>query len=102
MMDVVAIVLGSILLLTGFVSCFLPLLPGPVVSYAALRWNLLNTVLFPKSRVSRIGTSDSAHPRVVRPNSSSLMAPNVILESEYPDRLSSIFMFMSSRGNSAE
>ena len=36
MMDVVAIVLGSILLLTGFVSCFLPLLPGPVVSYAAL------------------------------------------------------------------
>lgn len=36
MMDVVAIALGTILLLTGLVSCFLPLLPGPVVSYAAL------------------------------------------------------------------
>ena len=36
MMETLAIALGALLLLTGLVSCFLPLLPGPVVSYAAL------------------------------------------------------------------
>ena len=36
MMDVVTIALGAVLLLVGLACCFLPLLPGPVVSYAAL------------------------------------------------------------------
>ncbi|MDC7228296.1 MAG: DUF456 domain-containing protein [Spirochaetales bacterium] len=34
--DIVMIVLGAVLLLTGFIGCVVPVLPGPVLSYTAL------------------------------------------------------------------
>lgn len=35
-MDILLIILGILCLLTGLVGCFLPILPGPPVSYVGL------------------------------------------------------------------
>ena len=35
-MDILLIILGILCLLTGLAGCFLPVLPGPPVSYAGL------------------------------------------------------------------
>ncbi len=42
MLDIVIVVFGSILLLIGILGCILPVLPGPIVSYAALFLLLLH------------------------------------------------------------
>ena len=36
MMDIVLYILAAICLLVGFLGCFLPVLPGPPVSYIGL------------------------------------------------------------------
>ncbi len=35
-MDIFLIIVGSLLLLIGFIGCFLPILPGPPISYVGL------------------------------------------------------------------
>lgn len=40
-MDILLIILGILCLLTGLVGCFLPVLPGPPVSYVGLLFCIL-------------------------------------------------------------
>ncbi len=35
-MDIILIIIGSLLIIVGLIGCFLPVLPGPPVSYTAL------------------------------------------------------------------
>jgi uncharacterized protein YqgC (DUF456 family) len=35
-MDIVIIILGTLLLAGGFIGCFVPVIPGPVLAYAAI------------------------------------------------------------------